>query len=254
VTTRRATATAKAKYRDPSIRALRSLRMTSVVTAKIKVSIRVRERNHTGNTGGRDEALLSAIIPMLFLLLFKDIMTPRPDTSHIQSYEGNVRDYNGSGPWSVSGVKTRYRQYCDLLHIANSRLPEAATHQEEDVVWIYPIMEDVIRGIEDGDAACIALGVDFVEQDSLFAFGKRLKSNTARALRWAHLTEEQKERLRERIVTMLISGIIPHEMREYAKLLRVIGLGEHRERLERDIPRDNPFAMRFYNALRMTEV
>lgn len=181
-------------------------------------------------------------------------MTARSATPRIQSHEGDVRDFNGTGAWSISGVKTRYRLYCDLLQIVDPLLLEARMHQEGDVVWIYPIMEDVIRGIEDGDAACVSLGVDFVEQDSLFAFGKTLKSNTARALRRAHLTEEQKGRLRERIVTMLISGIIPHEMREYAKLLRAIGLGEHRERLERDIPRDNPFAMRFYNALRMTEV
>jgi hypothetical protein len=200
------------------------------------------------------ERHFSSIGHVLFLLLFRGEMTPQPDTPHIPSYEGNVRDYNGTGAWSVSGVKTRYRQYCDLFEITDPVRLEARMHQEGDVVWIYPIMEDVIRGIEDGDAACIALGVDFVEQDSLFAFGKTLKSNTARALRRAHLAEEQKERLRERIVTMLISGIIPHEMREYAKLLRVIGLGVHRERLERDIPRDNPFAMRFYNALRMTEV
>ena len=177
----------------------------------------------------------------------------RPDTSHIQSYQGNVRDYNGTGVWSISGVQARYRQYCDLLQISYRRQPEAKTHREGDEIWIYPIMEDVIRGIEDGDAACIALGVDFVEEDSLFAFGKTLKANTARSLRRALLSEAQKGRLRERIVTMLISGIIPHEMREYAKLLRVIGVGTHWQRLERDIPRGNLFAMRFYKVLRMAE-
>jgi hypothetical protein len=114
-------------------------------------------------------------------------------------------------------------------------------------------MEDVIQGIEHGDAACIALGIDFVEEDDLFAFGKTLKSNTARSLRRARLTEEQKVRLRKHIVTMLVSGIIPHEMREYAKLLRAIGVGEHWQRLERDVPRDNPFAMRFYRVLRAAE-
>ena len=112
-------------------------------------------------------------------------------------------------------------------------------------------MDDVIRGIEEEDAACIALGVDFVEEDSLFAFGKILKSNTARALRRARLSDEQKERLRRRIVKMLVSGIVPHEMREYSKLLRVVGVGEYWSRLEREIPRDNPFAMRFYKALRV---
>ncbi len=176
-------------------------------------------------------------------------MARRLDSPHLQSYLGDLRDYNGTGAWSVSAVQSRYRQYCDLLEIRSPRLLEPIEHREGQVLWIYPIMETVIQGIESEDAACIALGVDFVEEDDLFAFGKRLKSNTARSLRRAHLTEEQKSRLRERIVTMLASGIIPHEMREYVKLLRVIGVGEHWPRLERDIPRDNPFAMRFYKVL-----
>jgi hypothetical protein len=180
-------------------------------------------------------------------------MTRRPDSPHIQSYEGDLRDYNGTGAWSVLSVQARYRDYCDLLQVGDQRLPEPKEHREGQIVWIYPIMEDVIQGIEHGDAACIALGIDFVEEDDLFAFGKTLKSNTARSLRRARLTEEQKVRLRKHIVTMLVSGIIPHEMREYAKLLRAIGVGEHWQRLERDVPRDNPFAMRFYRVLRAAE-
>jgi len=177
----------------------------------------------------------------------------RPNASHIQSYEGNVRNYNGVGNWSVEGVQERYRRYCDVFQISDQRVLKAREHSEGDVLWIYPIMDSVIEGIEEGDAACVALGVEFIEEDSLFAFGKILKSNAARALRRSKLTEEQKERLRRRIVSMLASGIIPHEMREYSKLLRTIGVGEHWLRLEREIPRDNPYAMRFYNALRMAE-
>jgi hypothetical protein len=181
------------------------------------------------------------------------IMTPRSDNPHIQSYTGLVRNYNGTGEWSVSGVQTRYLEYCDRLQISDRCVPQAREHREEAGVWIYPIMDDVIRGIEVGDAACIALGVDFIEQDDLFAFGKTLKCNTARALRRAHLTEEQRARLRERIVTMLVGGIVPHEMREYSKLLRVIGVGGYWLKLEQDIPRDNVFAMRFYRVLRLAE-
>jgi hypothetical protein len=114
-------------------------------------------------------------------------------------------------------------------------------------------MTEVILGIEEGDVACIALGVDFVEENALFPFGPKLKSNTARALRRSQLTEGQKARLRQRISTMLATGTIPHEMREYAKLLRKVGVGEHWPRLERDIPRENPYAMRFYKSLRAAE-
>ena len=114
-------------------------------------------------------------------------------------------------------------------------------------------MDEVIQGIEENDVACIALGVDFVEEDARFPFGATLKSNTARALRRSNLTEVQKSRLRERISTMLVSGVIPHEMREYVKLLRKVGVGEHWPRLDREIPRDNPYAMRYYKSLRAAE-
>jgi hypothetical protein len=180
-------------------------------------------------------------------------MARRRASPHIQSYEGDIRDFNGTGVWSAQAVQARYRQYCDVLHVECPRVLKAQEVREGKNIWIYPIMWQVIQGIEENDAACIALGVDFVEEDDLFAFGKMTKSNTARSLRRARLTEEQKGRLRERVVTMLATGIILHEMREYAKLLRVIGVGEHWPRLERDVPRDNPYAMRFYKALRTAE-
>jgi hypothetical protein len=180
-------------------------------------------------------------------------MARRLDAPHLQSCTGGIRDYNGTGAWSVPAVQTRYRRYCEALQVEYPRVLKAKEHREGRILWIYPIMEEVIEGIEENDAACIALGVDFVEEDDLFAFGKTLKSNAARSLRRARLTEEQKGRLRERVVTMLATGIIPHEMREYAKLLRVIGVGEYWPRLERDLPRDNPFAMRFYKVLRTAE-
>ena len=111
-------------------------------------------------------------------------------------------------------------------------------------------MDEVVTGIRESDAACVALGVDFIEEDTLFPFGRSLKGNTARALRRTSLTESQKARLRKRISTMLMAGIIPREMTEYAKLLRTLGVGEFWPQLEREIPRDNPYAMRFYKSLR----
>ena len=168
-------------------------------------------------------------------------------------FEGNVRSYNGTGDWSVEAVQKLYREYCEALHVEHHRSLIPFEVRQGEVQWIYPIMSEVIRGIEEGDLACVALGVDFVEQDALFPFGPKLKSNTARALRRSPLTETQKARLRERIATMLASGITPHEMREYAKLLRKVGVGDCWPRLERDVPRDNRYAMRFYNSLRAAE-
>jgi hypothetical protein len=103
-------------------------------------------------------------------------------------------------------------------------------------------MEKVIDGIEAGDLACIRLGIEFIEEDSKFPFGKTLKSNTARALRRAPLSEEQKQRIRRRVFGLLRAGHIPHEYREYAKLVRKIGFDTG------DVPavdESNPYAARF---------
>ena len=40
-------------------------------------------------------------------------------------------------------------------------------------------MMKVIEGIEAGDLACVRLGIEFIEEDAKFPFGKTLKSNAA---------------------------------------------------------------------------
>jgi len=88
-------------------------------------------------------------------------------------------------------------------------------------------MDSIIAGIEDGDLACAQIGVEFIEEDRSFAFGAILKSNTARALRrFSNLTDVQVTRIRNRVVDMLRTGIVPREYRQYSRLLRRIGLGD----------------------------
>ena len=180
-------------------------------------------------------------------------MSQQAKSPHIRSYSGNLRDYNGVDNWSAQEVRKRYTRYCDLQHVREPLVLMPVQHQEGDVIWIYPIMWEVIRGIQAGDQACMAIGVEFVEEDELFVFGRLLKANTARALRRAQLPEDLKARLRQRIVSMLLTGMVPREVREYWKLLRDIGVGADWPRLEANVPRDNPFAMRFYNRLRSAE-
>lgn len=52
---------------------------------------------------------------------------------------------------------------------------------------------------------------------------------------------------------MLIDGIVPREMHEYAKLLRTIRVGEQWTRLEAGVSGVNRDAMRFYKVLRAAE-
>jgi len=158
-------------------------------------------------------------------------------------------DYNGEGDWSAEEIARRYQVYCRALRIDTRTDLTPMAHTEGATQRVYPVMDKVIAGIEAGDAACRSIGVDFVEQDAKFPFGKTLKSNTARALRRSALTEEERERLRRRFVSMMLRGQVPHEFKEYAKLLRKIGLGEWKGPLAAGVDRENPYVMRYYRYL-----
>jgi hypothetical protein len=107
-----------------------------------------------------------------------------------------VIDYNGTDFWSVDEVRARYTKYACRFQITEPRKLSPVVHSNGDKQWIYSVMDAVIEGIEHGDLACAELGIEFIEEDRLFAFGRILKSNTARALRRASLTDAQKERIR----------------------------------------------------------
>jgi len=110
-------------------------------------------------------------------------------------------------------------------------------------------MEKIINLIEAGDKAAIEIGIEFIQEDDYFVFGRILKSNTARALRRASLMPEQQARIRERLVGMMLSGRVPHEWREYKRLLRHVGLGSLWPVLENGVDRENEYVMRYYNYL-----
>lgn len=161
-----------------------------------------------------------------------------------------VRDYNGQGEWSAEALMRRYRQLVLELGVIAPRDLSPSTHLSGADIWIYPVMNKVLPGIEAGDLACAQIGVEFVEQDQGFTFGAILKSNTARALRrFKALTEPQVERLRNRIVALYETGVVPREFRQYLRLLRRIGVGPHGHRLAAAVPK-NRFAKRAQAYLR----
>lgn len=159
-------------------------------------------------------------------------------------------DFNGVLRWSVACVQERYLQYCRSFGVEEPHTPQPHEHVEGERRWLYPVMKSVIEGIRRGDKACAEIGIEFIEEDEHFVFGRLLKSDTARALRRADLAEDQKDRLRTRIVTMLLDGYVPHEFQQYAKLLCHIGLGTWWPIIERDINKTNAYVMRHYEYLR----
>jgi hypothetical protein len=155
------------------------------------------------------------------------------------------RDYNGPDDWSLEAVRQRYRAHAQRLGQGPVEDLQVRRHREGLTEWIYPVMDSVIVGIRAGDLACIELGVEFVESGHRQPFGRTLHANTARALRRAALRPEHIKRLRTRILRMLETGEVPHEYREYAKLLRRIGLGGEWPAVRRRVDESNPYVMRY---------
>jgi len=158
-----------------------------------------------------------------------------------------IRDYNGTGEWSAQAVRRRYLDYCERFGQESPRDLKPREHVEGDVRWIYPVMESVAEGIRAGDPACVDLGVEFIESAHKQPFGRILHARVARALRQSALSAGHVTRLRARILAMLVAGQVPHEYREYAKLLRRIGLGEAWAATRQQVDEGNPYVMRHVN-------
>ncbi len=158
-----------------------------------------------------------------------------------------IIDYNGTGIWSVEEILRRYREYARQFGIETLRDLRPLVHSTDEGTWVYPVMDRVFDGIEEGDLACVQLGIEFIETNESFPFGMILKSKVARALRHATLTETQKERVRKRVVEMLTSGYLPREFRQYAKLIRKIGIGEWLPLIKEQAALGDPWVQRYYS-------
>ncbi|CAN5348032.1 hypothetical protein BH10PLA2_BH10PLA2_11380 [soil metagenome] len=157
-----------------------------------------------------------------------------------------VQDYNGPGRWSCEAIQTRYRELALRLRVPVPIDLQPLETTRGDRHWVYPVMDCVIEGIKQGDAACVELGVELFEEDRPMPFGRILKGNAARALRRAELTKAQKERVRKRVMEMLIAGHVPREFRQYARLARKVGLGDWWARTQARVNLDNPYVRRYY--------
>ena len=161
-----------------------------------------------------------------------------------------IRDYNGKGNWSKEEITHRYKKYCLELNFEKEFDLSPVEYAEGNIKWIHPVMMKIIEGIEKGDSACRKIGIEFIEEDSKFPFGKTLKSNAARALRRTALTRDEQERIRQRLINMLIEGNVPHEYKQYAKLLKKIGLGNYWNEIESGIDKSNGYVMKYIEYLK----
>lgn len=153
---------------------------------------------------------------------------------------------------SVDAVRERYLAYARRLGQEQVRDRRPREHVEGDARWVYPIIDEIITGIKAGDMACVELGVEFIESDHRQPFGRILHANVARAFRRDQLTPDQINRLRKRILGMLVAGQVPHEFHEYVRLLRRLGLGDSWPDARRGVDESNRHVMRYVGYLEGT--
>lgn len=162
-----------------------------------------------------------------------------------------IRDYNGKGRWSRESISSRFQSYAKSFGTTVNEL-EPRTFEEGSVKWVYPLMEAAIAGIEKKDLACIELGIELIEDGASMPFGMILKSNTARALRSRAdlLTEDQRDRIRNRVADMLISEYMPREFLQYVKLCRDFGFDKAVSRVESEADLDNRWVRLYLGKLK----
>jgi hypothetical protein len=52
---------------------------------------------------------------------------------------------------------------------------------------------------------------------------------------------------------MMLAGNVPHEFREYKRLLRKVGVAELWPKLDAEVDRENRYVMRYYDYLKEDE-
>jgi hypothetical protein len=158
-----------------------------------------------------------------------------------------TRDFNGSGDWSGPAIQERYLRHASAIGQTELRDLTPSETSQGAIRWVWPVMERVIEGIKAGDAACIELGIEFIEHGGKQRFGRLLHADTARALRQKApaLSTAQIDRLRKRILGMLVEAWVPHEYHEYFRLLRRIGIGPGWSETMSQVDRNNPYVMRY---------
>jgi hypothetical protein len=157
---------------------------------------------------------------------------------------------DGVGRWSKDAIRQRYREYCRAfrVHPRSLHIPYPRPYDEQ---WVSPLMDVVCEGIRAGDLACAEIGIEMIEEDGGFAFGRAMKSRTARALGHCPLTDAQKQRICNRVVAMLRRGFLPPEFKDYAWLVRRLKLDVDREHLEERLESRNPWVWWYLDYLTM---
>ena len=161
-------------------------------------------------------------------------------------------DLDGKGMWEYSAILARYRALCRNMKIhPRSIAPNPADYTTQRG-WISPVMDEIFKGMRNGDLACACIAIDLIEEDGGFAFGSIMKARAARELKRMRLNEEQKQRIRRRVLDMLQRKFMPHEFRFYVRLVARIKAGDLADEFHALRKDENPW-VRFFAHIALGE-
>lgn len=125
--------------------------------------------------------------------------------------------------WSLAEVRQRYARLASSYKVADPLSLEYP--YESDLIKLKYALWDISAAIKRRDDAAIEIAIEFVLSDVFFHYSGYIRAGMARRLKSAGLPETANERLRRGLLRLFSSGSFGPEHKDFARLLRGIGLG-----------------------------
>lgn len=146
----------------------------------------------------------------------------------VQRIGENVRliDYNNSRTFSFDVVVARYAEFCRRRGVKEPIQFVPRKIGGPDKFYVYPVWNDVINGIRQGDPACVDLGIWCLSVVEPIPFGPCIRGGVVRELIRGELRDDQKGEIRQ-VVTRLLVG--RHPLAPFKRLGRLFIATDPRE-------------------------
>lgn len=135
--------------------------------------------------------------------------------------------YRPPTEWTFREIRHKYQRLASTYRVETQLSLEHSC--ESELAKVKCALQDISRGIKTQDSAAIEVAIEFVLSDVFFHYSGHIRATMARRLKSAGLSEAANERLRRGLLKLFSSGTFGPEHKEFARLLRNIGLSSMEE-------------------------
>jgi hypothetical protein len=129
--------------------------------------------------------------------------------------------------WTFNEVRQRYERLARSYRVKEPLSLEYP--YESELIKLKHALWDISKAIKKQDSAAMEIATEFVLSDVFFHYSGYIRATMARRLKSATLSETSKERIRRGLFRLFLSDAFGPEHKEFARLLRNIGLGSMEE-------------------------